>query len=103
MVSEKKGREPSVSPTLWPTERAQSVRGTSPEQDVTLPDTQTHLQSAATVARAEPDPHLKFAQGTYCFVFFSFTVHLFDQLSPRIALVVNQFLFMLKAEELLCQ
>lgn len=51
-------REPSVSPTLWPTERArrESVPGTRPEQDATLPDIQTHLQSTVAVARSEPDP-----------------------------------------------
>lgn len=49
--------EPSVSPTLWPTEHAlkESVPGRKPEQDSALPDIQACLQS--TVARSGPDPH----------------------------------------------
>lgn len=48
---------PSVSPTLWPTERAhrEGAPGRHPVQDITLPDIQTHLQSVVTVA--ESDPH----------------------------------------------
>ena len=59
--------EPSVSPTLWPTERAlrESVPGRHPERDLTLlPDIQTHLQSIVAVARSEPDPHFNFALST---------------------------------------
>lgn len=55
--------KPSVSPTLWPTERAlrESAPGRHPGRDRTLPDIQTHLQSTVAVARSEPDPHFNFA------------------------------------------
>lgn len=55
--------EPSVSPTLWPTERSlrESAPGRHPEQDPTLPNIQTHLQSIVAVTRSEPDPHFHFA------------------------------------------
>lgn len=69
---------PSVSPTLWPTEHAlwESMSGRHPEQDLTLPDIKTHLQSIVAPGRSEPDPHFKLACNTLlysaCYLIFPF-------------------------------